>query len=161
MKIQAITLKEFEVVEVNGHFERRLISSKKYPACLTHKSLQLGKDLGILQSSKMVSVLGFDEIDPNITEKEEKEAANEAINDFDVLRYVQIIYLALIGFNKNLDLSYEEFLEKYDESTETTMDIFTKLIEGYLSSGDNNFAKGLQRSTKKKYQKNNKSNHQR
>nr|BDD47232.1 hypothetical protein 6 [Bacillaceae bacterium] len=156
MKIQTITLKEFEVIEVNGQFEKRITNSMRYPACLTNKSLQLGKDLGLLQSSKIVSLLGFDEVDSNLIDQDKEQAAKEVLNDFDILRYVKVIYLSLIGFNKNLELTYEDFLEMYDESTEKTMDLFSKLIESYMSSDtSNNFAKGLQQSTKKKSKKGN------
>lgn len=153
MKIQTVTLKEFEINEVDGQFEKRIINSKKYPAALTNKSLQLGKDLGLLQSSKLVSLLGFDEVDSNLIDKNQEEAVKEVLNDFDILRYVKVIYLSLIGFNKHLDLTYEDFLEMFDETTETTMELFSKLIEAYMSNDTNNFAKGLQQSTKKKSKK--------
>lgn len=149
MKIQTITLREKEVVEIEGEFQERVINEKRYPASLTNKSLQIGKDLGILKSSKLVDILGFDEINVN---GNKQEMAQEVASDFDPLKFIQVIYLAVIGFNKNLvDLTFEDFLEQYDEPTQKMMETFSKLIEGLLSDGsNNNFAKGLKSSTKKK-----------
>lgn len=149
-KIQTITLREKEIVEIDGEFEQRVVNEKRYPASLTNKSLQLGKDMGILQSSKLVDLLGFDEIKVNANEKENEAQAQEVASDFDPLKFIQIIYLSVIGFNKNLELTFDDFLELYDEPTEKMMETFSKLIEGLLSDGTNNFAKGLKSSTKKK-----------
>lgn len=157
MKIQAITLKRFEIVEENGQFVHKVISSKKVPAALTNKSLQLGKDLGILQSSTISDLLGFSDI--SYANKNREEAKKSVANEFDPLKFIQVIYLSVLGFNKNLNISFDEFLEEYNEPIENTMDTFGKLIDGYLSDGTNNFAKGFQNSTKKKQKRGNKKYH--
>lgn len=156
-KIIPILLKETEIVEVEGEYQERVVSEKKYPAALTHKSLQLGADLGILKSSKLVDLLGFNEVKVDPVSKEEAEAiAKEVAGDFDPIRFLQVIYLAVIGFNKNLDLTFEDFLEQYTASTEEMMETFSILIDNYMSDETNNFAAELKKSTKKKRQQGNK-----
>lgn len=41
-KVQKVTLEEFEIVEVEGKFEKRFINQKNYPACLTNAAVKRG-----------------------------------------------------------------------------------------------------------------------
>lgn len=51
LKVQKVTLKEFEIVEVDGEFEKRFINEKNYPAFLTNASVKRGFETGLIQSS--------------------------------------------------------------------------------------------------------------
>ena len=146
MKIQTVTLKVKEIVEVDGQFQEKVISTKKYPAALTNKSLLLGKQMGILEGSKITDVIGMTKVSQNMSEE-------ELAGDFDLLAYNQIIYLSVIGLNKNLELTLEEFLDMYQEPVEVTVDLYGDLLEGYFSDNKNNFAQGLKNSTKKNKKK--------
>ncbi|UOE96077.1 hypothetical protein [Alkalihalobacillus sp. LMS39] len=145
MKIFTVTLKEKEIIETSeGQFEEVVLKTKKYPAALTNKSLLIGKQLGILQGSTITDVIGIVDFD---TDKKEEDMAP----GFDLLAYEQVIYLAVVGINKNFTLSLEDFLDQYDEPMDEKTELFGKLLEGYFSEGNkNNFARGLQNSTKKK-----------
>ncbi|MGQ4666529.1 hypothetical protein ACUIJN_11925 [Metabacillus halosaccharovorans] len=152
MKIQMIELKELDIYEEDGEYKQRFINTRKIPACLTNYSLKLGKDLGLLEGSLIADLLqlqglnGFDEIEDD---PEKAAQVAEAAEQLDQVKYLKVIYLACIGLNKNLELSFDEFVSLYHESMEDMLNTYAELVTDIISSDKNQFAQGLKASTKK------------
>lgn len=158
MKIQKVVLKEFEVIEVDGEFEKRFINEKKLPAFLTNASIKRGFDEGLLESSlweDLLKVMGLQSLMKE-TGDEEKDAENamKLMGTFDEQKLIAIIYLAVLGANRKLELTFERFLEKYHYGIAETIELYAILLTDLLSSNPNQFASELQKATKKN-QKNN------
>lgn len=158
MKVRKVTLKDVEVREVNGEFEKVFINEKTYPAFLTNYALKRGKELGLIESSLFSTLLKMqglealakgNDLDPSI------------FDQIDETKMQQVIYLAFVGANRNADLSFDEFLEKYHDPIEKTMELYMNLIVDLMSTDPNQFAKGLQKSTNKSTKNGKKSNHRR
>lgn len=147
MKIEKLTLKEVEVIEVNGEFEHRFINEKTYPVFLTNYALKKGKEMGYIESSLFNELAKLSLMES--AKKENGELDPSAIGDFDEGKALQIIYLALIGANKSLDITYDEFLSKYHEGLEETLLLYANLIGNLVSSDPNQFAKEFERVTEK------------
>lgn len=147
MKIQRLTLKEIEVREVNGEFEQVSVNERSYPIFLTNYALKKGKEKGLIETSLFADLLklqaleglqnGVDNIDP------------EALESLDEEKMQRIVYLAFCGANKNDELSFDEFLQKYHYNFTETITMYMQLITGLLTSDSNAFAKGLKASTSK------------
>lgn len=151
IKITAIELKEVEVVELeDGTFEKRFINPKKYPAFLTNRSLATGRNLGITKSSligelvKLNGLAGKDgKIDPeNLT--------SEQADLIDAENYLPVIYLGIIGANKSIELTYDDFLDKYQGDIEQVLQDYMNLVMPYIQENSNEFRKGFEKSTSKK-----------
>ncbi|MEY9972264.1 hypothetical protein ABH966_002638 [Lysinibacillus sp. RC46] len=151
MKIQKVELKEVEVVEVDGEFEKRFVNTKVHPAFLTNAAVKKGYDTGLLESSLFEDLLKIKGLETLITQSDE-EASLELLNAFDEQKLIAVIYLAAIGANKNLGLSFDEFLEKYHYSLTDTIQLYANLIVGLMSES-NEFAKVLHKQTKKSKKK--------
>ncbi|MEM5623986.1 hypothetical protein AAHB47_01380 [Bacillus wiedmannii] len=108
MKVQTVTLKDLEVVNVEGVFETRFINETKYPAFLTNYALQKGKDLGLIESSIFNDLLKFQALDGM---NKEGNTDLEALGQIDQTNMHKIIYLAFSGANPKESLSYEDFLK--------------------------------------------------
>lgn len=146
MKIQKVELKEVEVVEVDGEFEKRFVNTKVYPAFLTNAAVKKGYDIGLLESSLFEDLLKIKGLETLIIQSDE-EASLELLNAFDEQKLIAVIYLAAIGANKNLGLSFDEFLEKYHYPLTDTIKLYANLIVGLLNES-NEFAKALHKQTK-------------
>ncbi|RHW38700.1 hypothetical protein D1B33_07450 [Lysinibacillus yapensis] len=140
MKIQKLTLKELETVEVDGEFEARYVNAKAYPIFLTNSAVQKGYQLGYLTSSLISDLV---KMLPYIQSGNEMEM----IGQIDETKMIRTIYLAFSGANKKEDLSFEEFIELYHLDFTETVTLFANIIADTVSN-NNNFAKGLQQSTK-------------
>ncbi|KMM38596.1 hypothetical protein [Guptibacillus hwajinpoensis] len=150
-KISTIELKEVEVIELeNNEFETRFVNPKKYPAFLTNRSLATGMRLGITKTSlitnlvQMQGLVGKDgKIDPENISEEQAEF-------IDADRDLPVIYLGIMGANKSLDLTFEEFLDLYHGDLEKLLNDYLDLVMVYLNQNPNEFRKGLEASTSKK-----------
>ncbi|NUK31047.1 hypothetical protein HT574_13410 [Parageobacillus sp. VR-IP] len=158
MKVRKVTLKDVEVREVNGEFETVFVNEKTYPVFLTNYALKKGKEMGLIESSLFTSLLKMqglealtrgNDLDPSI------------FDQIDETKMQQVIYLAFIGANKNTDLSFDEFLQKYHEPIDVTMELYMDLIVDLMSTDPNQFAKALQQSTNKSLKNGKKSNRRR
>jgi hypothetical protein len=162
MKVRKVTLKDVEVREVNGEFERVFVNEKTYPVFLTNYALKKGKEMGLIESSlfsdllKMKGLEALVNNDPNLNDID-----SPVFERIDETKMLKLIYLAFIGANKNIDLSFDEFLQKYHESIEYTMELYMNLIADLMSTDPNQFAKGLQQSTNKSTKNGKKLNHRR
>lgn len=152
-KIQIIELKELDVIEVDGEYETRFINKRKVPAALTHYSLYLGQQLGITEGSLLADLIklkGLEDFDKIDESQDKEERVLKSAEQFDQMRYLQIIYLACKGLNKNFELTFDGFVERYHEDIETMLNTWALLVEDAISSNPNKFAQGLKDSTKKK-----------
>lgn len=148
-KIETVTLKQMEIVEVeDGVFEKRYFNEQKLPASITNYSLSMGEKLGLIKSSQLTDLADIEQLFHSAVNPEMDQ--EEALKNVDIGKYLKVIYLAIIGVNKGLNLTYEEFTELYHENNITIIDTYTNLVLGTLTEGMNNFAKGLEQSTKKK-----------
>lgn len=148
-KIEMITLKDMKVEEVNGEYVQKFYNEKQYPAAITNYGLAMGEKLGLLEGSNLTDIVKIASLEQLMS----GNGATEHVLEDDRVnetKYLKGIYVALIGINPDLDLSYEEFTQKYHENTITTMRTYARLVMNTLPSKDNQFAKGLEKSTKKK-----------
>lgn len=147
MKVQKVTLKEFEIVEVNGEFEKRFINEKNYPAFLTNASVRRGFDTGLIETSlweDLLKIMGLQ----SVLEKNDDESTMKLMNMFDEQKLIAVVYLGVLGANKSVDLTFDSFLEKYHYDLAETIELYANLITNLVSADPNQFAKGLQQSTK-------------
>lgn len=147
MKVQKVTLKEFEIVEVNGEFEKRFINEKNYPAFLTNASVKQGFESGLIKSSLWEDLLKIRGLQ-SVVEKEDEESSLQIMNMFDEQKLIAVVFLGVLGANKNLDLTFDSFVEKYHYDLAETIELYANLITNLVSQDPNQFAKGLQQSTK-------------
>lgn len=160
MKVRKVTLKDIEVREVNGEFEKVFVNEKTYPIFLTNYALKKGKEMGLIESSLFTSLLKMQGLEA-LTGGQAKDLDPSIFDQIDETKMQQVIYLAFIGANKNADLTFDEFLEKYHEPIDETMELYMNLIFDLVASDPNQFAKGLQQSTSKSRKNGKKSNHRR
>jgi hypothetical protein len=160
MKVRKVTLKDVEVREVNGEFEKVFVNEKTYPVFLTNYALKKGKELGLIESSLFTSLLKMQGLEA-LAKKQTNDLDPSIFDQIDETKMQQVIYLAFIGANKNTDLSFDEFLQKYHDPIEKTMELYMNLIVDLMSTDPNQFAKGLQKSTNKSTKNGKKSNHRR
>lgn len=155
MKIQKVELKEVEAVEVDGEFERQFTNVKVHPAFLTNAAVKRGYDTGLLESSlweDLLKIKGLEHLVSNSNEDDE-ESALQLMNAFDEQKLIGVVYLGVIGANKNLGYSFDEFLERYHNSLTETIQIYANLITDLLASSPNDFAKELSKEAKKNKKK--------
>ncbi|WP_121605389.1 hypothetical protein [Virgibacillus sp. Bac332] len=148
-KVEMITLKDMELKEIDGEYEQHFFNEKRYPAAITNYGLGIGEKLGLLEGSNLTDLLKIASLEKLINDGEVTEQALDA-DDTSTTKYLKGIYIALIGLNPKLELSYEEFLQKFHEDSITTMRIYAKLVMNTFPSQKNKFAAGLKKSTKKK-----------
>lgn len=147
MIIQKVELKEVEVKEVNGEFEKTFINAKVHPAFLTNAAVKKGFDTGLLESSLFEDLLKLKGLETLVAQSSE-EASLELMNAFDEQKLITVIYLGVVGANKNIGLSFDDFLEMYHYPLTETIQLYANLIVGLMSES-NEFAIALQKQTKK------------
>ena len=147
MQIQKVELKEVEVKEVNGEFEKTFINVKVHPAFLTNAAVKKGFDMGLLESSLFEDLLKLKGLETLVSQSNEEDSM-KLLNAFDEQKLIAVIYLAVLGANKNIGLSFDEFLEMYHLPLTETVQLYANLIVG-LVSDSNEFAQALQKQTKK------------
>jgi len=162
MKVRKVTLKDVEVREVNGEFEKVFVNEKTYPVFLTNYALKKGKEMGLIESSLFSDLLKMKGLEALVNNDSNLSDIDSPVFErIDETKMLKLIYLAFIGANKNTDLSFDEFLQKYHESIEYTMELYMNLIADLMSTDPNQFAKGLQQSTNKSNKNGKKLNHRR
>ncbi|MGN4124891.1 hypothetical protein ACMGD3_07720 [Lysinibacillus sphaericus] len=151
MKIQKVELKEIEVVGVDGEFEKRYVNVKIHPAFLTNAAVKKGYDMGLLESSLFEDLLKIKGLETLVSQADEENSL-ELLNAFDEQKLIAVIYLAVLGANKHVGLSFEEFLDVYHQPLTETIKLYATLITGLLSES-NEFAQVLHKQTKKSKKK--------
>lgn len=151
MKIQKVTLKDFEVIEVNGEYQGGYKNEKTYPAFLTNYALKQGKEQGLIESSLFSDLLKLQGLQKlsRLQDDEDMDIDPNVFNNVDETKMTQIIYLSFKGANPTNPLSLDDFLKKYHYSLEQTMELYMELIMGLMEQDKNAFAAGLKKSTNK------------
>ncbi len=147
LKIEKIVLKEMEIREVEGEYEQHFYNEKTYPIFLTNYALKKGKEKGLIESSLFSELAKLSLMQSAVDEEGNMDPAG--LEHFDEQKVLKVIYMALIGANRNTDISYEEFLEKYHDGLEDTLELYGNLIGNLVSSDPNQFAKEFERATEK------------
>jgi hypothetical protein len=150
LKIQKVTLKDMEIKEVNGEYERHFSNQKTYPAFLTNYALKKGKELGLLESSLFSDLLKLQGLEKLTNANENADIDPAVFDNLDETKMIQMVYLAFTGANPKVQLSLDEFVQKYHYSLDETMELYMNLIMDLMSKDPNAFAAALQKSTNKK-----------
>ncbi len=147
-KVETVILKELELVETEEGYEKKYHNERRVPASITNYSLAVGESMGLIESSQITDLADIQELfEAAINPKSDRSAA---LANLDVTKMNKVIYLAIVGMNNHIDLTYEEFLHLYHEDVTTTIDTYTNLVLATLTEGINKFAEGFEKSTKKK-----------
>lgn len=152
MKVQKVELKELGFVEVDGEFVQQFTNQKVYPAFLTNAAIKRGHDMGMIETSLWEDLLKIKGLE-TVVDATDEEAALQAMNTFDEQRLIGVVYLSVIGANRQLTYSFEEFLERYHYSFEETIQLYANLLVNMISSSPNEFSKELTKATKKNKKK--------
>lgn len=145
-KIHTIELKELEFVEIDGEFREVYKNEKRYPLYITNHSLKRGRDLGLMESSMLADLLSLEK---NTKGKKKEDAARSVIDDLTEEKMINVIYLAFLGANPQTEYSIDDFIERYHGTYIDTVTLYTEIISSTITGGENKFAAGLQKSTKK------------
>lgn len=153
-----ITLKDMKlekVVRENGEYEyeQRFYNEKQYPAAITNYSLNMGEKLGLIAGSQLTDLVRLANLDVLSREMQNGGITEESViatEGIDINKYLKTIYVSIIGLNKELELSYDEFLRKYHEDMADIINTYTKLVMASVNLDKNKFADGLNESTSKK-----------
>lgn len=143
MKVQKITLKEVEFVEVEGEYEQRFINKQNYPAFLTNYALKKGQE-GLISSSIIADIVKFQALDGLRNEGNKDLSALEQIDQTSIHK---VIYMSFKGANPKEKLIFDDFLQKYHDSLAESMELYTKLVVDVISQDPNQFAAALKKST--------------
>jgi len=147
-KIETVVLKEMEVIETENGYEQIFSNEKKFPAAITNYSLGMGEKTGLIKSSQLNDLVDIQKVfEAAINPDANKE---EALKGIDTSRYLKVIYLAIVGVNPKLSLTYDEFTELYHEDVPQIIETYTNLVLATMPIVNNAFAEGFQKSTKKK-----------
>ncbi|WP_054751369.1 hypothetical protein [Piscibacillus salipiscarius] len=149
-KVEIVTLKDMEVIEVDGEYETRFMNEKRYPAAITNYSLSMGEKMGLTKGSQLTDLIklsAMESVRRDLEQQQLSEESIEAAEGIDIHNYLKVIYLAIIGLNRKLDLTFDDFLEKYHEDTLTIIQTYVSLVLASMNINKNQFAEGF----KKKY----------
>lgn len=151
LKIEKVTLKEMEVRSVNGEYETQFYNEETYPVFLTNHALKRGREQGYIETSLFTELAKLAQMEK--TKNADGEVDPSAMVHLDENKALSVIYLALIGANKNLNITFDQFLEKYHEGLEETLELYANLIGNLVSSDPNRFAKEFEKVTEKSKKK--------
>ncbi|EKS8371209.1 hypothetical protein [Bacillus thuringiensis] len=146
MKVQKITLKDVEFVKVDGEYEQRFVNEQDYPAFLTNYALKKGQEEGLIRSSILADIVKFQALEGVGKGGEDDISALEQIDQTSIH---QVIYLAFKGANPKEKVTFDDFLQKYQDSFAESLQLYTKLVVDVISQDPNQFAAGFQKSTKR------------
>lgn len=150
--IQTVTLRKYETVETENGFENQLVSEQRFPASITNHSLYMGEKLGLIESNKVTDLSDLNALfESALNPKADMQDMKNALNQVDQIKYLKVIYLAIIGMNPDLNLTFDEFTQLYHENIADTIELYSNLVASLLNERANNFVEGLKKSTKKKH----------
>lgn len=158
-KLQSVELKEYEIVEVDGEFERKEISSEKHPLYFTNRSLLVGKQYGILEKGLEQELFSFLAVmDPNSIKEITKGGEIETDQLLSITQLISldhmkdIIWLAYVGAKTGECLDSEEFKALYAEDFQTVMTVYMSILTSNFEnqSKQNKFKEGLNKSLSNK-----------
>ncbi|SEB15732.1 hypothetical protein SAMN05421743_12136 [Thalassobacillus cyri] len=111
-----------------ARYELIEVGGKVYPAAITNHSLSMGEKLGLIDKSQLPDLL-------------------------EMKFYPAVIYLGIIGVDKQERMSFQEFLQNYAPDEHQLIQQYKGLILACTESSPNHFAKGLNDSISKKVDK--------
>jgi len=157
IKVSTIELKDVEVVELeDGSYDSRFVNPRKYPAFLTNRALKKGRNMGVTKSSLISDLIQMNSLfKSNQKGKENPEIDLESLTPeqaeiIEAENYLPVIYLGLLGANKNLDLDYDDFLDQYQGDLSQIIQDYMELVMPYIDQNSNEFKKEFENKTKKK-----------
>lgn len=139
--IQKVTLQSIDVVEIEGEFKEVKGEKKVIPCMLTNYSVSKAKRQGLIKNSLITELL---EMAPE--GKTDNIDYKSIVDKIDEEKCLITIYVGCLGANKNLGLTYDEFLQNYNETFETNVKLYVDLISS-LVKRDNNFADEFKKNT--------------
>lgn len=149
MKIHKLILKESEIREVDGEYEEVFFNEKTYPIYLSNYALKKGKEMGLIESSLFTDLLKMYSIKTATDEEGNVNPESidpSALASLDETKAQKVIYLAFLGGNKKIEMTFDEFLELYHYTVVETLELYMELIVGLIDDEPNKFAQGLQKS---------------
>lgn len=134
MKIEKITLSQQKLVEIEGEYDTVESEAEKVPCVITNRALKIAREQGEIRTSLIT----------DLTRVSEGE-------DLEDERILQAIYVGYVGGqilmgNKMPKYSFDEFTERYNDSTTEKGILYSKLL---TAEKENNFANGVEKNTKK------------
>src|SRR5699024_11832552 len=109
--METIVLRDVEIVDNNGKFEKQYTNEQRFPASITNYSLYMGEKLGLLEGSQITDIEDVQKLfDQVLTENVTEE---QMLKEIDLNRYLKIIYLSIIGTTPHLNLTYDDFVKRY------------------------------------------------
>ncbi|MBH0159113.1 hypothetical protein IHV10_22340 [Fictibacillus sp. 5RED26] len=144
MKISKVNLKKIEVLEQDGEYSTVIAEEKNVPCMITNHALKRGKDLGLIKTSLIAGLMKLQGLEKF---KTKNGVDPRALDSIDEVELQSVIYIGILGANRNIELSFEEFLEQFHYSFDETVTLYTNILSNYMPN-DNQFAKGLAASTK-------------
>jgi hypothetical protein len=148
IKIEKVNLKESEIVEIDGEYKLLLRNERTIPCFLTNYSLKRGKEMGLLDGSLISDVIKLVPL-TKLQSRSIEDLDSDTFKDLDEVKMLSVVYVACLGANKDFALDFDEFVSQYHESFDTLVELYINLIAGLMQRDPNQFAKGLQKSTKK------------
>jgi hypothetical protein len=152
IKIEKVNLKESEIVEIDGEYKLLLRNERTIPCFLTNYSLKRGKEMGLLDGSLISDVIKLVPL-TKLQSRSIEDLDSDTFKDLDEVKMLSVVYVACLGANKDFALDFDEFVSQYHESFDTLVELYINLIAGLMQRDPNQFAKGLQKSTKKSKKK--------
>ncbi|WLR44481.1 hypothetical protein LC087_19460 (plasmid) [Bacillus carboniphilus] len=141
MKIQKVTLKDAVTQETSDGFEIIYKNEKTFPCFITNYALKRGRETGLIESSLLSDLVRLQGI--------ERLSTNKNVNpndvDIDENKILATIYLGFLGGNPNTNYSFDDFLERYHDTYESSLNLYFNLITSQF--GKNKFVEGFEKST--------------
>ncbi|SHJ63999.1 hypothetical protein SAMN05444401_3542 [Clostridium amylolyticum] len=142
-KIQVITLSERRIVEHEGEFIEVVENERRVPCMLTNFAIAQAQRENIIQNS-----LVNDLLDIAIKSDGKEVNTEEVLNKVDEEKCLKTIYIGIRGANKNIELTYDEFLQQYHGDYTETLSTYMELVIGLVNKEGNGFANGFAKATK-------------
>jgi len=125
-KIATVKLTDYEIVEIDGKFEKKLVSSVNVPAFLTNFSLNKAKNLGLIETDLIKDLV--------------KMSGSSNIPELDNI--IPIVYTACLGANPKF-MNYEDFLSKFNYEITEMYELWAELLQTMFGDEKNKFVEGL------------------
>lgn len=138
--IEKVRLQKIEVLNIDGEFKKAKGEEKIIPCMLTNYAVAQGKRMGLFKNSLVSELLNL--VDGEL----EKVNSADVAKKIDEELCLKTIYIGCLGANKNLGLSYDEFLELYNGTFDENVELYVKLVADLITK-DNNFAKEFKKQT--------------
>lgn len=150
--IQKVTLCDIEIIERDGEFEATQINKRIVPAMLTNYAIEVGHRMGLLKGSLNADLFGVmaayvkhgGSLEP-LADGTYPDVPIEAIESISGLlddsKVMAVIYIACIGANPRIDLTYDDFVKQYNVDPQERLQTYFNLISNLQASDKAAFAK--------------------